>query len=350
MISARLDDGDTAVDHSTAGTGHSTAGAGGSAVKLATAGTIDVAEVNRAVRDTPWGGRVVHLAETPSTNDLALAAAQNGAKAGGWVADAQTAGRGRGGHSWHSAPGDGLYVSVLCTPQLPASAADLSLAAGLAAWEAILAVSGLRVDIRWPNDLMTRPGSERGGSRKLGGILVETAAAPAGKSEAAGQSAEGRSSEPGGTAQSAMLRYVVIGIGINVGHQGFPAELGGMASSLRLEGWQLPDRQRLLIALLQQLHTHVGELEERYAEGPSISDTAPGTAPGSASKTASKIGAGMRTRLEQASTWLRGKRVRVPEEGGYTGTTAGLDPSGFLLVEGDDGVRHRVHAGGVREL
>ena len=127
-----------------------------------------------------------------------------------------------------------------------------------------------------------------------------------------------------------MLRYVVIGIGINVGHRSFPAALAAAASSLRLEGWQAANRQEVLIALLRQLHARLRELEEQYAGRPQKP--------------------GIRAKLQEASTWIRGKRVRVPEEGGYTGTTAGLDPSGFLLVEGDDGVRHTVRSGGVREL
>ncbi|HLI76600.1 MAG TPA: hypothetical protein VKV02_06605, partial [Acidobacteriaceae bacterium] len=99
--------------------------------------TIDAAEVNAALAHTVLAGTVRHSAEVDSTNDLALEAAQAGVAHGVWVADAQTAGRGRGGHTWHSAPGDGLYVSALFSPQLPATAFDLSLAAGLAAWEAV---------------------------------------------------------------------------------------------------------------------------------------------------------------------------------------------------------------------
>ena len=170
--------------------------------------TIDAAEVNAALQHTRLAGWVQHVSEVESTNDLALGAAQAGARLGVWVADAQTAGRGRGGHDWHSAPGDGLYVSALFTPRLPAGAdlpSSLSLTAGLAAWEAILEVTGITVDIRWPNDLVTRPSTtER--SRKLGGVLVETAFGP-----------------PEEAPKTALLRYAVIGIGINVAHRSFSA-------------------------------------------------------------------------------------------------------------------------------
>ena len=88
---------------------------------------------------------------------------------GVWVADEQTAGRGRAGHRWHSAAGEGLYVSVLVRPPLPMRAAlKLSLSTGLAVRAAIRESTGLAADLRWPNDLLL-------GGRKCGGILVETA-------------------------------------------------------------------------------------------------------------------------------------------------------------------------------
>ena len=209
--------------------------------------TIAAAELNRALAHTRLGGAVRHFPEVDSTNDLALVAVAKGVHCGAWVADAQTAGRGRGGHHWHSAPGDGLYVTALFTPQLPASVPELSLAAGLAAWEAIREVSGLTVDIRWPNDLVTRDSAIRA-SRKLGGVLAETAVYPA----------EG--------SRPARLRYAVIGIGINVGHRAFPPELMDGATSLFLEGWRLPDRQPLLIALLERLDRQIAQMEAEYAQ------------------------------------------------------------------------------------
>ena len=281
-------------------------------VSLRQGNTIDAAEVSAALAHTVLGGAVHHLAETHSTNDLALAAAQAGVTHGAWIADSQTAGRGRGGHTWLSAPGDGLYVSALFAPQLPATAFDLSLAAGLAAWDAVREITGITADIRWPNDLVTR---DTRASRKLGGVLVEAAVT----------SPEGQS--------PAMLRYAVIGIGINVAHRAFPPELMDTATSLFLEGWQLPDRQPLVIALLDHLCLNVRKLEDAYAgrqRGPSVL-----------------------SRLAEASMWLRGKRVQVPEQGGYTGVTAGLDASGFLLVRCDDvcpGTLRTVRSGGVREL
>jgi len=267
---------------------------------------IDAAAVARAVELLAIGGRVTGLPVAGSTNQLALEAAQAGARRGIWVADEQTAGRGRGGHSWHSARGDGLYVSVLVTPELPLDRALwLSLATGLAARQAILATTGIRIDLRWPNDLLY-------GSRKLGGILVESSVAKAPPNS------------------SAVLRYAVLGVGINVHHRAFPPDIASLATSLDLEGDCRISRQTLLITFLRALDRELYELDREFGgvgDGPTLL-----------------------TRFGEASSWVQGKRVQVPEEGGYTGVTAGLDSRGFLLVDGDDGARRTVLSGGVREL
>ena len=267
--------------------------------------TIDSAAVARAVEVLPIAGPVVWLPVTGSTNQLALEAAQAGAQRAIWVADEQTAGRGRGGHSWHSKRGDGLYVTVLVTPELPLDRALwLSLATGLAAQEAILATTGIRIDLRWPNDLLCGP-------RKLGGILVESAI------------------ENGRAGGSAKLRFAVLGVGLNVHHRAFPPELASFATSLALEGAERVSRQALLIALLRALDRELYELDRENA--------------GLSSN-------GLLSRFAQASSWVRGKRVHVPEDGGYAGVTAGLDERGFLLVDDDAGVRRTVLSGGVREV
>ena len=267
---------------------------------------IDAGTVARAIEPLAIGGPVTWLPVTGSTNQLALEAAQTGARRGIWVADEQTAGRGRSGHSWHSTRGDGLYVSVLVTPELPLDRALwLSLATGLAAQQAILTTTGIRIDLRWPNDLLC-------GSRKLGGILVESSVANA------------PSTAP------AALRYAVLGVGINVHHRMFPTDIASLATSLRIERGHDVGRQTLLIALLRALDRELDELDREYA--------------GLAS------GPGLLTRFGEASSWVRGKRVQVPEEGGYTGLTTGLDPRGFLLVNSDDGVLRTVRSGGVREF
>ena len=258
----------------------------------------DLKAVEEGVAETRFGGRVMHFAQVGSTNKLAMEAAAAGARDGVWVADEQTAGRGRGGHAWHSAAGDGLYVSALVMPRIPLShAAKIPLATGLAGRAAIEEVTGLVADIRWPNDLMI-------GEQKCGGVLVESAS------------------------EGAMLRYAVIGVGINVNHESFPAELSEQATSLRIEGGREYEREPLLAALLRHLDGEVEGLEKAWW----------GT----------ENGPDLLQRFAAVSSWAAGKRVRVGEAGGYTGTTRGLDSKGFLLVEDDHGTLRTVLSGGVR--
>jgi BirA family transcriptional regulator, biotin operon repressor / biotin---[acetyl-CoA-carboxylase] ligase len=269
------------------------------------ADSFDLAGVTAALGGTIFAGRVQHLHSVGSTNVLALDAAQAGAQHGCvWVADEQTAGRGRGGHEWHSTAGDGLYVSVLFRPQMALlDALWLSLATGLAVQSAIAAMTGLVPDIRWPNDLLL-------GGRKCGGVLVETSVV-ASQLDA-----------------PAMLRYAVIGVGVNVNHESFPAELEDLASSLRRESGRKWAREELLVEFLRALEREIELLETELRGG--------------------STDRGLLERFAVASSWVRGKRVRVDENGGYTGVTDGLDARGFLRVAGDDGTLHTVLSGGVR--
>src|ERR1700676_481880 len=119
----------------------------------------DLAEVNSAVAATEFAGHLHHLAATLSTNDVALTAAQKGARNGVWIADKQIAGRGRGRHTWHSPAGSGLYMTALVAPPIPMqSALSLSLRVAIAVQSAIVSTTPFtrpnQVDIRWPNDLM----------------------------------------------------------------------------------------------------------------------------------------------------------------------------------------------------
>ncbi len=272
----------------------------------------DLAAVTKRLQSTRFAGKLQHFATIDSTNLQALAIAQESAPGKApdgivLIADEQTAGRGRGGHTWHSAPGDGLYLSAIVQPRINlAEALWISLATGLAAQRAIAEVAGLRPDIRWPNDLLLP-------SRKCGGILVETA-----------------SNVPIG-GDPATLRHAVIGIGINVNHEAFSPELSHRATSLRIETGRSHSREALTASLLLALDAELYALELEL-RGLSHS-------------------AALLERFTAASTWVTGKRVRVDEAGGYTGTTAGLDSRGFLLVRTDEAGSsslRTVLSGGVR--
>jgi len=282
----------------------------------------DVAAVNAAVAGTEFAGRVQHLATIPSTNSFALAIAHSGARHGVWIADEQTAGRGRGTHHWHSAAADGLYMSALVAPPIPLDVAQrLSFRTAIAVQAAIASTFGFvvkhQIDIRWPNDLMiASPSQISAPQRKVGGILIETSANPA----------------PAHT--PAMLRFAVIGIGVNVNHTAFPSELDAIATSLRRELPQPAEplrREALAAAILVALDEEIRLLIRGWR------------------------GTGNRPDrdLTQFSSWLSGKRVYIESRDGnpgYTATTAGLDIHGFLSVTADDGSTRTVLSGGLREL
>lgn len=152
---------------------------------------------------------LVRLSETDSTNAEAMRRVLAGATTPLWIlADSQTAGRGRSGRQWVSPPGN-LHASHarICAAPL-AVAGQLSLVAGLAAYDAIRAataddkIDGLR--LKWPNDILI-------GKAKAGGILVESTTRP---------------SAPG--------FFAVIGIGINLADH--PRDLGRAATSLAAHG------------------------------------------------------------------------------------------------------------------
>jgi BirA family biotin operon repressor/biotin-[acetyl-CoA-carboxylase] ligase len=263
----------------------------------------DVEGLDAALVGSRFAGRLHFFPSIESTNSYAMRQAEAGAPDGSvYFADEQTVGRGRGAHGWSSPPGSGLYVSVVLRPRLaPADVLWLSLAAGLAAQEAVRRTVGLEADIRWPNDLLL-------GRRKFCGILTEL------------------------NAEVTRVRHAVVGIGINVHQAEFPEELRALATSLRIETGREWPRQELLLALLESLETELTAL----TQSPDVRGAAES----------------VRERLTRGSTWIRGKRVRVDESanGGETfaGTTDGLDERGFLRVRTAEGLR-TVLSGGVRE-
>ena len=111
--------------------------------------------------------RVVVERSVASTMDIAHSEAAAGAPAGTVVlADVQTAGRGRGGKSWTSMEGRGIWLTLVERPGDPDAIDVLSLRIGLAAARALDRFAAEPIRIKWPNDLHVSDG-------KLGGILVE---------------------------------------------------------------------------------------------------------------------------------------------------------------------------------
>jgi len=164
------------------------------------------------------GHRIFVFDEIDSTNTYALEHGDDGTV---FVADRQTAGRGRLGRAWHSAPGLGLWFTVALTGE---AIEGLSFAAALSVRDAIASLApGAPLKIKWPNDVLCA-------GRKICGILVE---------HRAGRTA--------------------LGIGLNVRHQreDFPEELRAKAGSLATEIGGRWDRAEVLRAILTELDRRI---------------------------------------------------------------------------------------------
>jgi BirA family biotin operon repressor/biotin-[acetyl-CoA-carboxylase] ligase len=250
------------------------------------------------LRGTIFSAQLHHYYKIGSTNTAAMAAAAEGAAEGSvFLAEEQTAGRGRGSNAWQSARSDGIYCSVVLRPALPPSEVlVLALAAGLAVRAAIEQVdSRVIADLKWPNDVLIA-------RKKVCGILTEM------------------------NAEATRVRYIVVGIGINVNQANFPKELEGEATSLRLATGSEWSRVEMTAALLKSLDREYRLLIEQTDARQSI----------------------LRRFIEQSS-WVQGKQVRIEENGSrIEGTTEGLDERGFLQVRTAQGLQ-AVLSGTVRE-
>ena len=208
----------------------------------------------------PWAGTVEVLETVDSTNNylkhLGAAGAAHGTVA---LADCQTGGRGRLGRSFDSAPGAGVYLSVLLRPACPPAALmTLTAQAAVATRRAIRTVTGAEAGIKWVNDLVL-------GGKKLCGILTELSI----------------------EAESGLVSYAVVGVGINCNRpaEAFPPALRETAGSLLSETGKRVDRNALAAALIRELAALPGlDWRDEYRAacvnlGKDVQILAPGKAP-----------------------------------------------------------------------
>jgi BirA family biotin operon repressor/biotin-[acetyl-CoA-carboxylase] ligase len=253
------------------------------------------AERFQAQRRSALGENIETWAVTTSTNDLAFAAAAGEAIAGSvWIAEEQTAGRGRQGRSWLAPPFAALLFSVLLPVRLPESPAPqlLPLALALGMCDALVSCTDLPIRVRWPNDLMLH-------DRKLGGMLVEVRGAESAKA--------------------------VLGAGINVGmtplqltQLGLP-EAGTLAPHLELR------REALLAELLWGMETRLVQWRQNRFD-------------------------------ELLDDWvgrdgLQGRQVMVQTANSQLqGQVIGIDQQGLLELRDAQGTVHRVSSAEVHIL
>lgn len=185
-------------------------------------------------------GRDIRVFEsTTSTNDIVEKLARDGVKEGVVVfAELQTRGRGRLGRKWLSPARKGLWFSVLLRPRLsPQASTQLTVASATALRRAIASQTGLKSEIKWPNDILVR-------GRKVAGILTEL------------------------SAELDQVKYVIVGIGIdvNLAPSELPPELRKTATSLKAELGREVARAELAVAALRELDADYARVvSDRFA-------------------------------------------------------------------------------------
>lgn len=243
---------------------------------------------------TKWAGKTVHFVQKiDSTNnwakDLAKAGAPHGALA---VAEFQTAGKGRLGRSWKAEEGSSVMMSLVLKPDFsPECAPMLTLVMGLSIAQAV-EMLGIPVSIKWPNDVVVS-------RKKICGILTEMAL------------------------EASSVRYVVIGVGINVNTEEFPREIQDKATSLLLETGHAYDRNQLIAYVMERF-------EENYDKFMQTQN--------------------MEKLLDAYDALLANKEqpVRVLDSREpYEGIAHGINENGGLIVEKDNGCTVCVRAGEV---
>lgn len=168
--------------------------------------------------------KCVYFDEIDSTNDEAKRRAEKGECNGFLVfSDSQSAGKGRFGRSWKSEKGACVYFSFILRPDImPVEAPILTLVAGLGVLRGIKKMTALDVKIKWPNDIVIN-------GKKVVGILTEM------------------------SAEIERVKYIVVGIGININNKSFDDEIAYKATSIAIQTGKSFNRIRILQAVLKEI-------------------------------------------------------------------------------------------------
>ena len=239
-------------------------------------------------------GREIHVfQETSSTNDVVERLARDGVPEGAVVfAESQSKGRGRIGRKWVSPTGEGLWFSVLLRPNLRSQeATQLTVIAATSLARALRHHGIAQPAIKWPNDILVR-------ERKLAGVLTELAA------------------------EIDHIRYVILGIGVNVNFTEMPREIRGISTSVRIETGQNIRRAELAASILRELDADY--LRLRHGEFARIAEEW----------------------ASQCTTLGRRVSIRVGDRTVH-GRAEALDSSGALLLRTDYGHLEQIVGGDV---
>lgn len=251
-------------------------------------------EVQFGLQTKVMGCKYFYFDSLGSTMDEAFKLGMEGAPEGTVVcAETQTKGRGRLGRSWVSTKHKGIYFSIILRPKLsPSDLAKLTLLGAVAVAEGIEESTGLTAVIKWPNDLLIK-------NKKVCGILTEL------------------------RAEVDQMKFVVIGIGLNVNHSN--SQLIEGATSLRMEAQQNFARVSVLREILRSF-------ERWYLKS-------------------SREGFDDVLKVWKERSHTLGQWIRVSDPASVTeGVAVDLDTDGGLLIRQDSGVVIKRMAGDVIQL
>ena len=245
------------------------------------------------------GREIIFFESIGSANTAALELAEKGASHGTVViADRQIKGKGRLGRTWVSPPRSNIYMSVILRPEIETEDATLlTIMAAVSCAKGVMKSTGVKAEIKWPNDLMIS-------GKKLGGILTEM------------------KSDPDG------IVFAVIGIGINVNSKtkkDFPPDIRGIATSIREELGKIQSRTFIIAEILKELEYWYKVL---LAEG----------------------------RKPLFDEWKRlsstlGRKVRVTAgDNVFTGVAEDIDRGGMLILRLPSGMLKKISSGDVTML
>jgi BirA family biotin operon repressor/biotin-[acetyl-CoA-carboxylase] ligase len=260
---------------------------------------LDAESISSHLKGRRIGQHLVCLKKTSSTNADAFRLAEDGTAEGTVViADAQSAGKGRRGRAWSSPDGVNLYCSVVLRPSImPHEAPQLTFLSAVAVARAIEAITLIKPEIKWPNDVLIA-------GKKVAGLLNEM------------------------SAETDAINFVILGIGVNLNMTAdqFPDDLRNPATSLMIESGSPVVRNRFTGIMLN-------ELDKLYADFLAF-----GFAP-------------VREEWQQRCN-ANGRHVAVSDAGVkvVSGMFAGIDEDGALLVQTGEGGIERVLSGDVRVI
>lgn len=261
-------------------------------ILLSSPDTLDPAKITALLETDHFGKKIIYEESLTSTQTIAHQQVQEGAADGTVViCEEQTAGRGRLMRKWETQKGKGIWMSVILRPNVPPYAApQFTLVAAVATTRAIQDVTGVRPDIKWPNDLLIN-------GLKVTGILTEMQADPD------------------------RINAIIIGIGINVNHDAddFDENLVNIATSLKIASGKSIDRAKLVAKLLFYLEKYSKQYVEEGFQN-------------------------IKTLWEEYSCTI-GNRIKATTiRETFIGKAIGITDDGVLKIQLDDGTIQKVYS------